>query len=108
MWRSRYEERYNFSEKLSIFFLLSVILFTAHMLSCFWYLAGDDDQTFPNGVRVPGCASPVAAAAHDLSDLCLPVSGRLNARCFDILTSCFLCLFRCFDLFLCSWCFRVW
>jgi Ca2+-binding EF-hand superfamily protein len=51
---TKYEERWNFNQNLTIFSLMAVILFTAHMLACFWYLAGSSSQELPNGVTLEG------------------------------------------------------
>ena len=52
---AKYEEKWNFSQNLTIFSLTSVILFAAHMLACFWYLVGTHSQAdLPSGIIIPG------------------------------------------------------
>lgn len=51
---TKYGSDVNFQQYLSVGFTLFVILFLMHMLACFFFLIGVEDETLGNGVFVQG------------------------------------------------------
>ena len=51
---TKYGSDVNFQQYLSIGFTLFTILFLMHMLACFFYLIGVEDETLGNGIQVEG------------------------------------------------------
>ena len=56
---ARYRDNVSYVTHLQIAFTLFAILFAAHMLTCFWFLAGTGQQTLGNGVWVSGLPYPL-------------------------------------------------
>jgi hypothetical protein len=51
---TKYGSDVNFQQYLNIGFTLFVIVFLMHMLACFFFLVGVEDETLGNGVYVQG------------------------------------------------------
>ena len=51
---TKYGSDVNFQQYLSIGFTLFTILFLMHMLACFFFLIGVEDETLGNGIKVEG------------------------------------------------------
>jgi|EP01046_Picozoa_sp_COSAG06_P021687 hypothetical protein len=53
----KYQETLAMSQTLTMLGTVIVILFAIHLLACFWYMVGLEDEVIDNGVVIPGWVS---------------------------------------------------